>query len=110
MLKTAAPAYALYGVICVKTFSGKRSTDALTWLDAAAGLPRATLDGRTRVLIENYSCIIEYSCTKLRLSSKLGEIVVTGADLSLCQVRCASLIVQGRIDGVSIPEGGGCDG
>lgn len=114
MLKMRVRAYALYGVICVKAFAKRhaaaRGIPALMWVDSAAGMPRATMDGRSRVLIENHTGIIEFSFEKLRLDSRLGEIVVTGSGLSLSQVRSASLIVQGRIDGVSMPEGGGCDG
>lgn len=83
---------------------------ALSWLDSACGLPRATLDGSNRALIENHTGIIEYSCDKLRLSSKLGEITVTGRDLSLAQVRCDSIVATGQIDSIIMPGGGLCDG
>lgn len=101
--------------MCVKGFSktGKRlraNVPALTWVDSAAGAPRALLDGRSRALIENHTGIIEFSTERIRLASKLGEIVITGTDLSLCQVRADSLIVQGRVDGCAMPDGGRCDG
>lgn len=101
----------LYGVICVKAFVRKRSAarpgiPVLAWIDSAAGLPRATLDGSTRALIENHTGIIEFSAEKLRLASRLGEIIVAGSDLSLSQVRAGSLIAQGRIDSVTMPDGG----
>lgn len=104
----------LYGVICVRAFirkhtAARASIPALTWVDSAAGLPRATLDGHTRALIENHTGIIEFSTEKLRLASRLGEIVITGSDLSLSQVRAGSLIAQGRIDSVTMPGGGQCD-
>lgn len=104
----------LYGVICVRAFVRKHSVaragiPALTWVDSAAGLPRATLDGHTRALIENHTGIIEFSTEKLRLASRLGEIVITGSDLSLSQVRAGSLIAQGRIESVTMPGGGQCD-
>jgi len=82
---------------------------ALTWVDSA-DLPRATLDGHSRALIENHTGIIEFTCEKLRLSSKLGEISVAGFGLCLAQVRQGCLIVRGRIDSVSMPDGGRCDG
>lgn len=82
---------------------------ALRWADTA-DLPRATLDGRARALIENHTGIIEFNCEKLRLSSRLGEITVSGDSLTLHQVCGRSLIVQGRIDSVTMPEGGRCDG
>ncbi len=99
----------LKGVILMRKFR-KHSAEvpALTWIDSA-NLPRATLEGRSRVLIENHTGIIEFSSEKLRLASKLGEITVAGFDLGLAQVREKCLIVQGRIDSVSMPDGGACD-
>lgn len=82
---------------------------ALTWVDSAL-LPRATLEGRSRVLIENHTGIVEFTDEKLRLSSKLGEIYVAGFSLSLAQVREKCLIVEGRIDSVAMPDGGACNG
>ena len=95
----------------MKVFSKRRAhIPALAWFDYAAAMPRATLDGRSRALIENHTGIIEYSCERLRLGSKLGEIVITGSDISLSQVRRSSMIVTGRIDSVCMPEGADCDG
>ena len=89
----------------------KRASEvpALTWV-SSANLPRATLEGRTRVLIENHTGIVEFTEEKLRLSSKLGEIAVAGFGLSLAQVRERCLIAEGRIDSVTMPDGGFCDG
>ena len=83
---------------------------ALTWAESAGSLPRATLDGRSRALIENHSGIIEFTEERLRLASQLGEIVITGTGINLAQVREGCLIVQGRIDSVIMPDGGKCDG
>ena len=95
----------------MKPFRRKRTDiPALSWLESAGGLPRATLDGRNRALIENHTGIIEFSTEKLRLASKLGEITVSGAELNLSQVRRDSLIAEGRIDSVIMPDGGRCDG
>ena len=52
----------------------------------------------------------DFSTEKLRLASKLGEITVSGSDLNLSQVRRDSLIAEGRIDSVIMPDGGRCDG
>ena len=95
----------------MKVFSKRRADiPALAWVDYAAALPRATLDGRSRALIENHTGIIEYTAEKLRLDSRLGEIVVAGSNISLSQVRKGSMIVTGHIDSVSMPDGAECDG
>jgi len=95
----------------MKLFRRRRADiPAISWIESAAALPRATLEGRSRALIENHTGIVEFSCERLRLSSRLGEISVTGAELELARVCPGSLMVLGRIDGVTMPEGGSCDG
>ena len=97
-------------MICLKKrrFHTGRSRDipALTWLEEASCPPRATLEGRCRALIENYREIVEFSPERIRLSSRQGEIVLTGKALCLSQVRPECLMVLGHIDSVSMPEGG----
>ena len=66
--------------------------------------------GHCRALIENYRDIVEFSPEKIRLSSHQGEIVLAGAEMCLAQVRPECLMVVGRIDSVSMPEGGAVHG
>lgn len=95
----------------MKVFTRRRADiPALAWIDCASDAPRATLDGKRRALIENHRGIIEYTDERLRLACGGGEIVVTGSGICLSQVRRDSLIVTGRIDGVSMPRGGTDDG
>ena len=63
-----------------------------------------------RALIENYRDIVEFSPEKIRLSSPQGEIVLDGSEMCLAQVRPECLMVVGRIDSVSMPEGGAVHG
>ncbi len=101
-------------VICLKKrrFRAGRLRDipALTWLEEASCPPRATLEGHCRALIENYRDIVEFSPEKIRLSSPQGEIVLDGSEMCLAQVRPECLMVVGRIDSVSMPEGGAVHG
>lgn len=111
MLKAVLGAYHPYrGDIFMKLFRRRADIPALRWAEAAGALPRATLEGRRRALIENHTAIIEFSAVKVRLASRLGEISITGAGLCLTQVRESCLIVEGRIFGIVMPEGGACDG
>lgn len=85
----------------------RRRAPALEWLDDVSGFSvRATMTGSRRVLIENHTGILEFSPERVRLSSKHGEISVSGAALSLTEVRPRSLIVLGRIDAVELPPEG----
>ena len=87
--------------------SNRRRIPALEWLDEVSGVPaRATLIGNRRVLIENHTGILEFTSERVRLSSKRGEIAVSGTELTLSEVRPHSLIVLGRIDAVEIPPEG----
>ena len=94
----------------MKHFRKRADIPALTWTEARGALPRATLDGSRRALIENHRGIIEFSCERIRLASALGEISVVGTGLCLSQVRKDCLIILGRIDSIIMPEGSACDG
>ena len=94
--------------IVIEVMGGIRP--ALTWLEEASCPPRATLEGHCRALIENYRDIVEFSPEKIRLSSPQGEIVLDGSEMCLAQVRPECLMVVGRIDSVSMPEGGAVHG
>lgn len=94
----------------MKHFRKRADIPALTWTEARGALPRATLDGSRRALIENHRGIIEFSCERIRLASALGEITVVGTGLCLSQVRKDCLIILGRIDSIIMPEGSACDG
>ena len=82
----------------------RRRIPALEWLDDISGASaRATMIGSRRVLIENYTGVLEFSAELVRLSSKRGEITISGTELTLSEVRPHSLIVLGRIDAVEMP-------
>ena len=89
------------------TRSVRRRIPALEWLDEVSGSSaRATMIGNRRVLIENHTGILEFAAECVRLSSKRGEITVSGTELTLAEVRPHSLIVLGRIDAVEMPPEG----
>lgn len=85
--------------------SVKKSFRALEWPGETAGAARATIIGKNRALIENFDGIIEFTSETVRLSARGGEIVVNGENIEIEQARARSLIVRGRIGGVTLPKG-----
>ena len=82
----------------------RRRAPALEWLaDVSGASARATMIGNRRVLIENHTGILEFAAERVRLSTKRGEIAVSGTELTLAEVRPHSLIVSGKIDAVEMP-------
>ena len=83
--------------------------NALVWSrDLTGHCARATVIGSDRLLVENYTRILELTGCRVRLLTDSGAITVTGSDLSLCEVRRGALIVKGRLQQVELPcKGGG---
>ncbi len=60
-------------------------------------LPLITLIGKTKLSIENYKNIIEYSMIKIRISTTVGIISITGNNLFLKEITKTIIIVSGNI-------------
>lgn len=77
---------------------------ALEWIrDVSGRAARATAVGSRRLLIENHRGILDFTDECVRLSTTNGPLCVHGSGLTLCEVRRASLIVQGCIQQVDLP-------
>lgn len=63
-------------------------------------LPRVTLLGDMQVIVENHRGIIEYTRERVRISTSLGELVISGTDLALRTIFPDEIAVDGRIQGV----------
>ena len=81
---------------------------ALEWpRDLAGGCARATAIGANRLLVENYTGILELTDTRVRLATGQGPMTVTGRGLALCEARRGALIVKGALQRVDLPCEGG---
>ncbi len=82
---------------------------ALEWLDEASGaLPRVTMAGGRRAMIENHAGILEFDENQVRLLTRQGVMTLRGRDLTLSEVRPDALTVRGQIGSVELPvEDGG---
>lgn len=108
LLFPAEVAYHFSGVICLKKRRSilRRPLPQVQWPGETFTAPRATLVGSGRVLVENHLGITEFTQERVRLSARGGEIIVEGSGLSLAQARGRTLVVEGCISAVTMPEGG----
>ena len=84
--------------------------EALEWpRDLSGRCARATAIGSNRLLVENYTGILELTDVRVRLSTGSGPITVTGRGLQLCDARRGALIITGRLERVELPCTGGDD-
>lgn len=74
--------------------------------EVALDLPKATLIGSVQVQVQNHRGILEYSPQRIRIRSRSGEIVVTGAHLRIGSIYREEMSIEGRILSVELPEGG----
>lgn len=81
---------------------------ALEWPRELAGsCPRTTTIGANRLLVENYTGILELTDCRVRLSTGCGSLTVTGRGLQLCEARVGTLIIRGQLQRVELPCEGG---
>lgn len=72
--------------------------------DLIMDLPRVTLIGDVQVLVENHRGIIEYATERIRISTSLGELVISGAGLTLRTIFPEEIAVEGKIIGLNLVE------
>lgn len=73
--------------------------------DVVLDLPRVTLIGRMRLMVENHTGVLHFSSRRLRLSTVRGALEIDGRDLVIRTIGAAEVIVEGEIDGVRFQEG-----
>lgn len=61
-------------------------------------LPRITLIGNVQCYIENHHGIIEYSTERIRLALKIGELIVSGRDLTIRYLANEEIAIDGDIE------------
>lgn len=63
-------------------------------------VPKITIIGFNRMLIENYKCILEYQDFFIRIKMKEGLININGYDLSMNEMTKDDLIVTGTVENI----------
>lgn len=67
-----------------------------------AGLPVISMLGDCEVFIENYRGILEYSSEYLKVSTKIGNIRVSGSNLVIYHMNQDEILLRGCIGKVSL--------
>lgn len=65
--------------------------------DLMMDLPKLVLTGDVQLSIENHRGILAYSAEVVRVNTTIGELEVTGLDLTLRNILPDEILVEGRI-------------
>ena len=68
--------------------------------EVIAGLPRITITGYGKLIVENHRGILEYSYEKISVNGGKAVIEVVGQGLELRAMNDRELLITGRIRGV----------
>ena len=74
--------------------------------DIVFDLPRMVLSGNNQLIMENHKGIIEYSPGKIRVNTRLGEVVLHGSGLTIVTILPEEITISGRISAVSFGDWG----
>lgn len=70
--------------------------------DVVAGLPVISMLGDCEIFIENYKGILEYTSEYLKISTRLGNIRVSGSNLVIYHMNQDEILLKGCIGKVSL--------
>lgn len=68
--------------------------------DILPQIPRITMVGRERLLLENAGSVERYSLTEAVFDTGLGAVIVRGKGLELLELGESRVLLSGKIDGV----------
>lgn len=72
--------------------------------DVMLDLPKLIMIGRQELLLENHRGIIEYSLTRVRVKTTVGQVTITGEELMLKNLKPDEMLVKGKISAVTIED------
>ena len=67
-------------------------------------LPRLTLVGNQKILLENHRGIIHYDNEKIRVGIKGGELIVSGKNLQVQKIMVEEIHIKGYIESLYFEE------
>ncbi len=68
--------------------------------EVSSNIPKVTVIGFEKMLIENYKAILEYQDFYIRLSTNIGILNINGFELNLEEMTTDDLLVTGKIDSI----------
>lgn len=69
--------------------------------DLMMDLPKVVLVGDVQVQVENHRGILVYTTEEVKVSTTLGDLQITGKDLSLKNILPDEILVEGRIKSIA---------
>ena len=69
--------------------------------DLLMDLPKLVLTGDVQLSIENHRGILAYTAEVVRVSTTIGDLEVTGLDLTLKNILPDEIMVEGRIKSIA---------
>ena len=73
-------------------------------LDTVPDWPRVALNANQSLTVENHRGVIEYDQSLIRINTKMGEIRITGAGLTLVSAVKDEIAVAGKIERVELVD------
>ncbi len=68
--------------------------------EVSSNIPKITVTGFEKMLVENYKAILEYQDFYIRLSTELGILNINGFQLNLKEMTTDDLLISGKIDSI----------
>jgi sporulation protein YqfC len=68
------------------------------------GLPRVTLLGDIQMIVANHRGIIEYTTERVRIGTSIGELLISGAGLTLRTIYPEEIAVDGKIRSITLAD------
>ena len=72
--------------------------------EISSNIPKITIMGFQKMLIENYKGILEYQEFYIRLSTYIGILNINGYNLYLEEMTTDDLLIIGKIDSIDFEE------
>lgn len=75
-------------------------------VELSTDIPKVTIVGFGRVLIENYRGILEYQDYFVRVNTHIGILNINGFNLNLEEMTTDDLLITGKIESIDFEEVG----
>lgn len=69
--------------------------------DVVINIPKITITGNNEVSIENHKGIKYFQQDKIKINSKIGEIVLEGEKLNIIYMSKTTIVLNGNFTGIS---------
>lgn len=68
--------------------------------EVSTDIPKLTVIGFQKMLIENYKSILEYQDFYIRISTYIGILNINGFELNLSEMTTEDLLITGKIESI----------